>query len=163
MYKEDFMEAHIHRCLNYLRININYFLNDDNLRKNKNIDTLKPFVELIFFYNMLSKNIRKKYDFTFIENFIEEKINSISFLDYFESDFHIIAGLATIEEYFFLKGKKMNVDQLINKIELEKIDLRARRIPFRELDKKYSLNRIGIFDNLETYDELYLKTVLGTK
>ncbi|MDU5225032.1 MAG: hypothetical protein E6178_01350 [Streptococcus sp.] len=156
------MDYAILKGLLYLKENINNFLVNDKLLNDKE-DQLKSFVELVFFYNLLPESIKEKEIFNFIDSFITNKVETIPFINLFEENINALAGLATIEEYFVLNGKQYFSEYLNKIITQDKLDLHMNRVPYRQLDNKYSLKRAGIKDNLPSFDELYSKTVLGKK
>ncbi|HFI0252595.1 TPA: hypothetical protein ACGO6P_001457 [Streptococcus suis] len=156
------MEDAILKGLLYLEDNISNFLKIDKLATDKE-NQLKSFVELVFFYNLLPESTREKKRFNFIDSFISSRVETIPFINLFEENINALAGLATIEEYFLLSGKRYFLDYLKKIVVRDKFDLQMNKVPFRQLDNKYSLNRAGIKDNLASYDELYSKTVLGKK
>ncbi|MBJ6745977.1 hypothetical protein JEQ21_05840 [Streptococcus sp. 121] len=156
------MDNAILRGLIYLKENINSFLVNEKLLNDKE-EQLKSFVELVFFYNLLPEPLKEKEIFKFIDSFIINKVDTIPFIDLFEENVNALAGLATIEEYFVLKGKQYYSEYLNKIITQDQLDLHIYRVPFRQLDNKYSLKRAGIRDNLRSFEELYSKTVIGKK
>ena len=156
------MNKAIMKSINYLEKNIENFMRKELLLTDKN-DQLKSFVELIFFYNLLPESIKESGTFDFIDMFILDRVRSVSIIDAFEENMYAISGLAVIEEYFLTRNQNYFSSYLQEIIARKRLDLKIVRMPFRYMDNKYSLNRVGIQDNLPSFDELFKKTVLGKK
>ena len=156
------MNKAIMKSINYLEENIENFMRKELLLTDKN-NQLKSFVELIFFYNLLPESIKESGTFNFIDMFILDRVRSVSIIDAFEENMYAISGLAVIEEYFLTRNQKYFSSYLKEIITRKRLDLKIVRMPFRYMDNKYSLNRVGIQDNLPSFDELFKKTVLGKK
>ena len=155
------MEISIEKAFDYLINNIHFFNVDFNKETEKGI---KPFVELVFFYNLINDNYNyDKHKRKIIENYILSQINSNDFEKKLKDDVLGISGLSILEEFLIKRGSSKYRETLNYLIENKKIDLKIKRTPFRTMDMKYSLNKAQIKDNLSSYKEIFQDTILGKK
>lgn len=154
------IDKQIISCINYLRGHIDLFLEVEELEEDY-IHQLKKFVELVFFYNLIPDESKKAYQLSFIEEFINSKLESVNFVKLFKRNINSLSGLATLEEYCIKNNYSRFHDALRFCIYEQKLDLKLERIPFRLLDLKYSLEKANISSNLPSYKELFEKTALG--
>ncbi|MDS4004863.1 hypothetical protein EQ811_11750 [Staphylococcus capitis] len=152
------MKKSINKGLDYIIKNIDFF------NVNFKIDTdlgVKPFIELVFLYNLIRTtdiDIDKKEK---IENYIDNVIAKVDFEEELKQDIFGISGLSILEEYLLGKRQKKYKKILQVLVEQNKVDLLIERTPFRTMDMKYSLNQANIKDNLPSYDSIFNKTILG--
>ena len=150
------MKKSINKGLDYIIKNIDFF------NVNFKIDTdlgVKPFIELVFLYNLIRTtdiDIDKKEK---IENYIDNVIAKVDFEEELKQDIFGISGLSILEEYLLGKRQKKYKKILQVLVEQNKVDLLIERTPFRTMDMKYSLNQANIKDNLPSYDSIFNKTI----
>lgn len=149
----------IQRGLSYIISNIKNFNVDFNMDADEGV---KPFIELVFLFNIINKNKSVERKYVKIEKYIDKEIEKTPFSKELKENVLGIAGLSILEEYLQSKNMSKYKKVLQEIVEENNIDELIERTPFRELDMKYSLNKAGIQDNLPSYDDIFKNTVLGT-
>jgi len=151
------MEVALNSAVKYLLNNIHYFDVPNSGGASKEI---KPFVELVFLYNMLPSSSRNNEQWRAIETYIFTQIETNNFAENLDCNIDAISGVAVLEEFLLIHGKSTYRDMLLRMID-EKKDVSVKRLPFRHIDAKYSLQQAKIQNNLPRYEELYAETILG--
>lgn len=152
------------KILSWLYNNLSYF----DPRKDSEIATksiqLKAFVELIFLYNMFDKGAifsRNEALKISVEDLINEVIEDIDFSSYSILESGYLPVPAIVEEYKrSLDSSHCLSHKLAEQVSF-KLDMFSRKIPYRQLDTKYSLNKAGIESNLRNELQLFGETTLG--
>lgn len=127
---------------------------------------LKTYVELVFLSNYLIRTSLWKHDsrLDIIIDFIKDTWEKSNLTELIHRDPDGLAGLAILAEF----AREINYQDNSLSFTLEKfrrfnyIEL-LKKIPFRMMDLKYSLERAGIESNLPSYKSLYNQTVAGKR
>ncbi|MER0123527.1 hypothetical protein ABPH35_07170 [Streptococcus sp. ZJ93] len=158
------MQKIISKTIEYIKTNINHFFIEELLQDDADTQ-FKSFVELAFLYNLLSQRQVELHHLEFVEHFLEGKLNDPTQQDLLirlvEDNTHNLPGLLILEEFAQRKSLNIFKDYLTRIIEIEKIDSQIEKVPFRMIDLKYSISKVGINDNLDSYNNLFHQTVLG--
>ncbi|MDM8278891.1 hypothetical protein QUW37_06560 [Ligilactobacillus aviarius] len=149
------------KCSQWVNDNFNFF---NPVEKRKNVDNdlqMKAYIELIFMYNMFfpkrvySSDIEKK-----LHKLILNLSKDIDFNDYFLFDPILISGAEVLQDYMNNNNKDEFDIEKFKELILSKLDVLPRRMPYRQLDVAYSLNKIGINSNYPDTSKLYHQTIL---
>lgn len=97
------IETSILKTVSYLRKNIDYFLVEEHLQYDSEVE-MKSFIELIFLYNFWTDSMKEKYNLYFVRDYIFSKINSNNFVKESYKNIITFSGLATIEEFLLYEG-----------------------------------------------------------
>jgi len=152
------MKVTLNSAVEYLLKRKHYF----NVAKlSNNNEDIKPFIELVFLYNMLPLRWRQKDEWQDIKTYILWQIEETDFHEKLNNNIVAMAGIAILEEFLLIHRASKFRDVLTKLVEDEKRDLSFERTPFRYMDLKYSLNQAGIKDNLPNYKDIYNETLLG--
>lgn len=149
-------------CLKWLRQNYRFF---DPRRETNLADKdlqIKAFTELIFIYNMFMPN-QNVFPPKFAEEikvFIDEILKDMDMKNYVLFDKGYFPLLAIVEE-FKNYNNQVRSNSFIEDIIDKKFDILVRRIPYRKLDLKYSLDKAQFVSNLDEVDKIYQETILG--
>ncbi|MTB63786.1 hypothetical protein GGG87_02005 [Streptococcus sp. zg-86] len=160
------MKKAVLRSIEYIKKNINHFFVEELLQDDSDTQ-FKSFVELAFLYNLLSQRQIDLHHLEFIERFLKSKLSDTNqqglLIKLVENNTHNLPGLLILEEFAQRKSLNIFKNYLTRLIEIEKIDSQIEKVPFRMMDLKYSISKIGLNDNLDSYNNLFHQTVLGKK
>ncbi|MGX6995240.1 DUF6895 family protein [Pediococcus acidilactici] len=152
------MKKNLSSSINYLCKNLDCFKTEPEEYRNEYI---KPFIELVFCYNMLPDKILNKREMLPFKEFIYGEIKNKEFGTKLSYNLKALTGVCVLEEFLLKNYRSMYKNILKSYVEYRKVDLKFERTPFRMMDTKYSLNKAGIKDNLPSYEEIYAETILG--
>jgi len=151
------MEQTLNKALRYVLQNVHCF---DVPKLEIEIEQLKPFFELVFFYNMLPPHIQAQEQWQQIKNYIFSQIECNDFATKLTHNIEILSGVAILEQ-FLLLHECSKYHTILTQVVAEQEGLLDKRLPFRQLDMKYSLQQAQILDNFPTFEAIYAMTVLG--
>ncbi|WP_025027998.1 DUF6895 family protein [Caldalkalibacillus mannanilyticus] len=127
---------------------------------------LKTYVELVFLTNYLLRSKLYEQDQR-LQKIIQFNLDICQSFDVEAMIYHDpdgLAGLAIVEEFLQLTDEtKLSFAFTLAKFWAYQVTDILKKIPFRLMDLKYSLERAGIANDLPSYRELYNRTVLGKK
>ncbi|EPN3648798.1 DUF6895 family protein [Enterococcus faecium] len=152
------METNLLNCIKYLTNNINLFNVATNSFTNEEI---KPFIELVFCYNLLPDSHLHNEEYRKINRYIRGVIQTGDFENKFIHNLNAISGICILEEFLLKNDESLFKGLLVDYIENKKIDLQLKRTPFRLMDMKYSINKAGVKDNLPSIFKIFEETILG--
>jgi len=151
------MKQSLQAAVQYLLNHKHYFAVPAGAESNEDI---KPFVELVFLYNMFPHVVRAQADWQVMKAYILSQLDEHDFAQKVRKNIAAIAGVAVLEEFLLLEGASRYNDVLTELVTADD-GIGRGRTPFRIMDTKYSLQQAAIVDTLPSYEVIYADTVLG--
>jgi hypothetical protein len=151
------MENALQAANRYIFTHVNYFAVPKDTVE---VEQLKPFFELVFFYNMLPSHVRLDATWQAMRDYIFRQIEQHDFTTKLRQNIDLLSGVAILEQFLLLHERSHYRAILLHTV-AEHIDLAHDKLPFRQIDVKYSLEQAQINNRLASYEQLFAASVLG--